>query len=194
MALSVTGPSLHLGCGHVILPGWINADIQDSPGVAARLDARALPFPDRAIGRLYACALIEHLSRWEWSAALAEWYRVLQPGGTLFVSTGDFQAICKWYGQTGSMDHLLGLLVGGQRDPWDRHGVVFDHNTLARGLERAGFVDVQSYNWRAFDVGRLGIDDYSQAYMPHMDKERGMLMVLNLRGTRPRWNQSTPSF
>ena len=176
---------LHLGCGKIILPGWINTDIQVGSGVDMRLDARALPFPDQTFSALYACALIEHLGRWEWEAALREWCRILRPGGILYVSTGDFGAVCEWYSRTHSMDRLLGHLVGGQRDPWDRHGMAFDLSTLTEGMRQAGFVDVRPYDWRTFDVGRLGIDDYSQAYLPHMDKERGMLMVLNLRGMRP---------
>lgn len=175
---------LHLGCGGIALPGWINADIQGGT-VDARLDARALPFRDQAFGRVYACALIEHLGRWEWEAALWEWYRVLQPGGEIYLSTGDFQSVCAWYLKTGSLDRLWGLLVGGQRDDWDKHGAIFDFQTLAQGMRAAGFTQIERYDWRTFDVGRLGIDDYSQAYMPHMDKENGMLMVLNVKGKRP---------
>ena len=33
-------------------------------------------------------------------------------------------------------------------------------------------------------------DDYSQSYLPHMDKENGMLMSLNLEGRK----NSKPSF
>jgi predicted SAM-dependent methyltransferase len=125
------------------------------------------------------------LSRWEWESALHEWYRVLRPGGALYLSTGDFQAVCAWYLRTGSMDRLWGLLVGGQRDPWDIHGTIFDFKTLAQGLKEAGFTKIARYDWRTFDVGLMGIDDYSQAYLPHMDKEAGTLMVLNVKGIRP---------
>src|SRR3712207_8115900 len=39
--------NLHLGCGTVILPGWVNVDSQPYPGVDRVLDVRAgLPFED----------------------------------------------------------------------------------------------------------------------------------------------------
>jgi len=82
------------------------------------------------------------------------------------------------------MDYLLGLIVGGQRDPYDRHGMVFTHQTLTCGLLMAGFSKVVDYDWKTTIVGSLGIDDYSQAYLPHMDKINGRLMVLNLEAVK----------
>jgi hypothetical protein len=51
-------------------------------------------------------------------------------------------------------------------------------------LREAGFANVRRYDWRQTEIGRLGIDDYSQAYLPHMDKESGRLMMLNVEATR----------
>jgi hypothetical protein len=62
--------------------------------------------------------------------------------------------------------------------------MIFDFDTLRAGLETTGFRDVQRYDWRQSDVGRAGIDDYSQAYLPHMDKENGRLMMLNVEAVR----------
>lgn len=175
---------LHLGCGRVILPGYVNADIQPGPGVNLVCDARALPFADDSLDFIYSCALIEHLGRREWLGALVHWYTRLKLGGTLRLSTADFQAVCEWYLETGSLDHLLGLTVGGQRDIYDWHGMVFDYSLLAFGLRAAGFKNVRRYDWRETIVGELGIDDFSQVYMPHMDKEHGRLMVLNLEADK----------
>ena len=63
--------------------------------------------------------------------------------------------------------------------------MVFDFATLAEGLEAVGFRNVRRYDWRETDVGKLGIDDYSQAYLPHMDKESGRLMMLNVEADKP---------
>lgn len=46
-------------------------------------DACALPFPDASLGYLIACHVIEHI--WDTIGALAEWYRVIRPGGYVFL-------------------------------------------------------------------------------------------------------------
>ena len=48
---------------------------------------------------------------------------------------------------------------------------------FTKSLE-AGFARVRRWDWRATE--HAGIDDYSQAYLPHMDKENGTLVSLNL--------------
>ena len=45
-----------------------------------------------------------------------------------------------------------------------------------------GFSDIQEWNWRKVDHGH--IDDYSQAYLPHMDKDDGLLMSLNIEAKK----------
>jgi hypothetical protein len=63
--------------------------------------------------------------------------------------------------------------------------MVFDFHTLKAGLEEAGFVSIHRYDWRQTDVGLWSIDDYSQAYLPHMDKGYGKLMALNVEANKP---------
>ena len=56
---------------------------------------------------------------------------------------------------------------------------------LRGGLEEAAFGNVRRYDWRETDIGKAGIDDYIQAYLPHMDKENGRLMALNVEADKP---------
>ena len=55
---------------------------------------------------------------------------------------------------------------------------------MVEALKELGFKDIHRYDWKEFDTGKLGVDDYSQAYLPHMDKENGTLMVLNICATK----------
>jgi len=176
--------SLHLGCGRIRLPGYCNVDIRSLPSVDVVADLRPLPWPDSCADKIYSCAVIEHFGRREWPAVLQEWARVLRPGGRLHLSTADFEAAIARYQDAHRLEELLGLLIGGQKDEFDWHGMIFDFDTLRAGLEGAGFRDVRRYDWRQSDVGRAGIDDYSQAYLPHMDKENGRLMMLNVEAIR----------
>ena len=175
---------LHLGCGGIRLPGYVNVDIQDGPAVDIVADLRRLPWEDGSVDLVYSCAAIEHFGRHEWIGILREWGRVLRRGGVLRLSTADFDAAVARYQEQRNLPELLGLLVGGQKDDYDWHGMIFNFEELSRGLAAAGFRDVRRYDWRETEPGKLGIDDYSQAYLPHMDKERGRLMMLNVEATR----------
>ena len=175
---------IHLGCGKVRLPGFINIDIQPGPAVDLVGDIRNLDFEDSSIDLVYSCAVIEHVGRREWVDLLKEWRRVLKPGGLLRLSTNDFEACIARYNEKKNLEELLGILIGGQKDDYDWHGMIFDFKTLERGLIEAGFENIRRYDWRETELGRLGIDDYSMAYLPHMDKENGRLMMLNVEANR----------
>lgn len=175
---------LHLGCGTKRLPGYINVDILPGPAVDHICDIRELDFADESADLVYSCAAIEHVGRREWVDLLREWRRVLKPGGLLRVSTMDFDACASEYLKNRNLPQLLGLLIGGQKDKYDWHGMIFDYDVLEQGLIEAGFGNVRRYDWRQTDIGLAGIDDYSQAYLPHMDKEHGRLMMLNVEAER----------
>jgi predicted SAM-dependent methyltransferase len=175
---------VHLGCGHIRIPGYVNIDIMVAKAANLVADLRQLPFGSGSVDLVYSCAAIEHLGRREWVSALREWARVLKPGATLRLSTADFEAAIAQYMDNRNLSELLGLLIGGQKDEYDWHGMLFDFDTLASGLREAGFDNVRRYDWRKTELGELGIDDFSQAYLPHMDKDHGRLMMLNVEATR----------
>ena len=175
---------LHLGCGNKKMKGYINVDIRPNEAVDLVADLRNLPFHPSDFDVIYSCAVIEHFGRSEWFELLKSWTILLKPGGKIFLSTSDFDAITKRYQETKNLNELLGLLIGGQKYKYDWHGMVFNFDILKQGLEDLGYEDVQRYDWREFDTGKLGIDDYSQAYLPHMNKETGNLMVLNICGKK----------
>jgi len=45
-----------------------------------------------------------------------------------------------------------------------------------------GFKEVVRYDWRKTE--HFYVDDYSQAYLPHMDKTNGKLMSLNVEAIK----------
>jgi predicted SAM-dependent methyltransferase len=88
---------LHLGCGRIRLPGYVNVDIMSDKAADALADLRQLPFGTGAVDLVYSCAAIEHFGRREWVDVLREWARVLKPGGLLRLSTADFEAAIARY-------------------------------------------------------------------------------------------------
>jgi predicted SAM-dependent methyltransferase len=176
---------LHLGAGKRIIPGYVNIDIMPGPGIDVLADLRSLPFKRATVDFIYSCAAIEHFGRRQWKVVLKHWYELLVPGGQLRISTADFDSACQRYLKERNVNELLGLIVGGQKDEYDWHGMIFDFASLSDGLEEVGFTCVSRYDWRGTELAELGIDDYSQAYLPHMDKTHGLLMMLNVIALKP---------
>jgi predicted SAM-dependent methyltransferase len=170
---------LHLGCGEKYIPGFIHVDIQHYPHVDHRVPVNRLSFAaDESVDLIYACHVLEHFGRHEIDQVLQEWFRVLRRGGILRLAVPDFEAVASLYQQTGNLTELIGLVSGGQRNEYDFHKMVFDEKLLRERLLKTGFSSISRYDWRHTEHSWL--DDYSQAYLPHMDKEKGRLMSLNL--------------
>ena len=175
---------LHLGSGKINIPGYINIDILTHPSVDLVCDIRDLPFDAESVDEIYACAVLEHFGRNEWEDVLAHWISLLSKGALIRISTTDFLACAEHYIEHRNLSAIQGLIIGGQRNEWDWHGVLFDFETLRLSMERLGLKNVQRYDWRDTVLHKFGIDDYSQAYLPHMEKDTGKLMVLNIQGEK----------
>lgn len=84
---------IHVGCGKRVLDGWTNVDIQrakDAPRDPEILsDVRSIPLPSACADELMAIHLFEHFVRWECEAVVAEWRRLLKPGGLLVLELPD---------------------------------------------------------------------------------------------------------
>jgi len=169
---------LHLGCGNVRIPGFIGVDSRDLPAVDQVGPVDKLPMSDNSVELIYACHVLEHFGRNDTSRVLKEWHRVLKPGGTLRLAVPDFEAVVKVYAETKNLGLLLGHLVGRQDYPENTHYMVFDFTLLFDILNRVGFRDIRRYHWR--ETIHKDYDDYSQGYYPHMNKDYGRLMSLNI--------------
>jgi len=172
---------LHVGCGSVAIQGYVNIDIRYLPNVDVVDNAEFLrKFKREAIEEIYACHVLEHFNRWRISNILRRWFELLSPGGFLFLSVPDFESIVSYYQKEKDLKPLIGLLYGGQDYKENYHHMCWDFNSLRRELKLAGFCDVT--RWEVMPSKDL--DDYSKCYLPHMDKERGMLMSLNVRARK----------
>jgi ubiquinone/menaquinone biosynthesis C-methylase UbiE len=177
---------LHIGCGKRYIPGFVHVDVTPHPHVDHVTDARQLTFAENeSVDFVYAAHILEHFGRYEFRSVLAEWFRVLKPNGVLRLSVPDFKACAGIYyekGLTDGLSGLLGLIIGGQRDEFDFHRMIFDEPFLSAALKGVGFRHTQLWDWRTTD--HKEVDDYSQAYLPHLDKDSGRLMSLNLEAIK----------
>ena len=177
---------VHVGCGKIYIPGFVHVDIQPAPhiDIVAEVDKLDV-IPSDLMELVYACHVLEHFDRWHYVNALKEWFRILKPGGILRVSVPDFQACVEIYSSVGLVSgpsSIVGLVCGGQRDVFDFHKMIFDRQLLSAALRNVGFTTIREWDWRTTE--HADVDDYSQSYLPHLDKINGRLMSLNLEAVK----------
>lgn len=157
---------LELGSGYHPTPGFTHLDINPNcPDVDIVGPAWPLDLTDNSVGELRAVDVLEHLSYRDTDKILADWFRVLEPGGKLYVQVPDAAMIMLWF--TRSPDLLLAknkeaqverspmamatwLLLGGHHDDdlamegddwrYNAHYALFSVSSLTVALDRAGFV------------------------------------------------------
>jgi SAM-dependent methyltransferase len=180
---------VHLGCGKRNIPGFVHVDLDDHSHIDHRHAIDRLPmFDDDAVDLIYACHALEYFDRERAKEVLAEWRRVLRPDGILRLAVPDFEALVQVYEQEGGLERILGPLYGRMEidAPEGKevlyHKTVYDFSGLKSVLEGCGFERVRRYDWRATE--HKDLDDFSQAYTPHMDKENGLLISLNVEADK----------
>jgi len=172
---------LHLGCGKRYIKGFVHIDLRKMDHIDYCSPVENLDFlDDESVELIYASHVLEHFGRHEYRDVLREWYRVLKPRGILRVAVPNFDAVVQFYTEkSDDMNLILGQLVGGQKGgEFDYHNMVFSRKSLTESLLDVGFSKVLPYDWR--DTEHADVDDFSQSYLPHMDKENGFLLSLNL--------------
>ena len=180
---------LNLGCGHRKMHGFINVDYYEdlNPDVVADVTKIHEKFED--VDLIYACHVLEHFptkpSTFQpvtWQETLESWYKTLKPGGTIRLAVPDIEAVCKQYVATGDLSKLYAFFYGGQSYDFDFHYHCWSFDTLKSDLEKIGFHNVRRYDWKTTE--HHFVDDYSQAYLPHMDKVNGNLLSLNVEADK----------
>ncbi len=170
------------------MPGFVNVEQADFPHVHHKTSIDRLPmFADGTVDLIYCSHAFEYFDRQEGARALREWQRVLKTGATLRLAVPDFEALVKVYELYGDLGKLLGPLFGRMEvfTPESKviyHKTVYDFRSLQVMLEAEGFINVRRYDWR--ETIHRDYDDHSQAYVPHMDKENGMLTSLNVEADK----------
>ncbi len=88
---------LHLGCGSVLLPGWLNTDIDTIPGSAYLDVTQPFPFPDQTFDFIYSEHLLEHLTLEQQKGMLSECRRVLKKEGIFRLATPSMDFLFRIY-------------------------------------------------------------------------------------------------
>lgn len=183
---------LYLGSGKRNIPGFIHIDMDDYPHLDYRHNIADLPmFSDDTVDLIYTSHSFEYFDRQEGEKVLKEWHRVLKPEGILRIAVPDFEAIVKIYlkynkdiGHKGILGPLFGRMAikNKSKKIVIYHKTTYDFKSLKKVLQSAGFKSIHKYNWEK--TIHKDYDDHSQAYIPHLDKKKGILISLNLEAIK----------
>lgn len=157
---SVTNTSdsirLNIGAGESQLPGFLSIDIKDGK------PAFPLDYPDGSVAEVYASHVLEHLSRADAQAAVAEWKRVLAPGGRLRIAVPDDDK-CEQQKKLRNA-HWEAYRFGGQTDEHDFHRSAYTEGKLRTMLESTGWEKIGGWEPEFNDTAAHPISLRMEAY------------------------------
>lgn len=128
---------LNIGSGKHELKGYVSVDR------CFGLEAYPLSYDDETVDEVYASHVLEHFSHRETHLVLADWFRVLKPGGEMYLSVPDFRKI-----STDDPRWFL-YLMGSHSDENDYHKAVFTEESLSIAMQFVGLVNIQQ--WKSWN-------------------------------------------
>jgi hypothetical protein len=151
---------LNLGAGDVPLDGYLNLDRKTGG------EAFPLPYDDNSVEEIRASHVLEHFPHGQVTAVIAEWVRVLKPGGRLRIAVPNFGQIARAYAD-GQAINAQGFLMGGQLDQDDYHKALFDEGSLKRVMAEAGLCLIRPWLSECGDAASLAISLNLAGMKPH---------------------------
>lgn len=146
---------------------WTHVDVDSHPlvddwgqlhPVDVVCDARSVDLPDSCAELVYSQECLEHFPWAEAPEVLAEWCRLVAPGGRIRIEVPDFLAACNQVLSTDTeeMDFAIQQIIfGGQVNAWDFHYTGLTPRMLSRWMTDNALrvVSVE----RGFEVGYLRV-------------------------------------
>lgn len=162
---------LNLGCGTITHPAFLNVDALVARHIHYIRPIDDLrPFRDDSVDLVYASHCLEHFSHREVARVVAEWHRVLKPGGILRVGVPDFDQLIAMYEYSGrDIGAIQQILMGGHTYPLNRHYVVFTERSLTQLFRKVGFAEVRTWHWGSDELASL--PDYTRLKVKVRDRE-----------------------
>jgi predicted SAM-dependent methyltransferase len=171
---------IHIGCGKRNFGSeWIHIDGEKFQHVDSH-DIFLSCIDDNCVNLIYSAHMLEYFNEGEAIDLLGHWFAKLKPGGKLRLAVPDFEVMARLYLHEVTLRKIIGPLYGEMKmgDKTIYHKTAYDFLSLCKLLKLIGFKNMARYDWRTTEHSH--IDDHSQAYLPHMDKENGTLISLNV--------------
>lgn len=168
-----------MGCGKRNFgSGWIHIDQSKFEHID---ENNIFDFSYKNVDLIYASHLISYFDYDTCSKLLEYWYSKLRIGGILRLAVPNFRTICQLYidnkfSLESFVGPLYGRMVSDEKEIF--HKFCYDQEQLTKLLLKLNYKNIRLWDHKKVDHGSF--DDHSQAYLPHMDKENGTLISLNL--------------
>tara|TARA_R110002167_G_scaffold174438_7_gene373286 strand:- start:1406 stop:2077 length:672 start_codon:yes stop_codon:yes gene_type:complete len=139
---------LHIG-GKEKAEGWEILNANPGQYVDHICNANDLSqFSDETFSEVYASHIVEHLDyKNELASTLKEWFRVLEPGGKIYISVPDLDVLAQLIISKDKLSvderfFVMRMLFGGHIDEYDYHVVGLNEDFLTEFLTKAGYVKI----------------------------------------------------
>jgi predicted SAM-dependent methyltransferase len=155
--------NLHLGCGSINHPKFLNIDGLPSQHIhhVGPIDDLS-KFQTDSVNLIYACHCLEHFPHRQVPKVLAEWFRTLKKGGILRLSVPNFDLLLEIYYDNGKdISTIVPVLMGNQDYKYNFHMTAFNKANLTSLLEKAGFECVEE--WQPGSCELTTFDDHSNS-------------------------------
>jgi SAM-dependent methyltransferase len=165
------GLRLNLGGGDTHIDGFVNVDRKSNSTDAAEYECYPLRYADGTVDEVRASHVLEHFPHAQTADVLADWVRVLKPGGVLRLAVPDFRKIAGAYLEGRGLP-TQGYIMGGQVDAEDYHKAIFDEVGLREALRNVGLRNIRHWQSEIDDCAALPISLNLQGEKPRADPEK----------------------
>ena len=137
---------LHIGCWKKIKEGYDNIDLYHGP---IYMDMFDLKYADGSVKHILSHHTLEHAGHGLKGhrgvpQALAEWFRVLKPGGSIEVVVPDTEKCVRdWLKSTNLDDYSNMQIWGHQAEAGHYHFCGFKKSTVGQYFRKAGFTAIK---------------------------------------------------
>jgi hypothetical protein len=143
---------LHLGCGHVALPGYVNIDFIETEATEIVADITNLgdSVKKRSVHAICCQHVLEHISGKRTADVLRYWFGLLVPGGTLELGVPDISLCCAGLlAKPEEFGYWEDRIYGGRDTAGQFHCAGFTMPTLSAALTAVGFEIEQLFQYDA---------------------------------------------
>jgi predicted SAM-dependent methyltransferase len=143
---------LNLGCGRMLLPGYLNVDMSDDVGADKVGDVRSIDWllpGGLRVEEIVAYDVIEHFDSKEVVGVLDNWYSHMEPLAQIKVRTNDLDRLVALYAATRAgivevmpAERIIWHLMCEHQTPGMGHKWCYTRATLERLLRGAGFTNI----------------------------------------------------
>lgn len=131
----------NLGCGKVILKGYVNLDVTFSSDVDVVANVCNLPFKNGSLDEILAIDVYEHVSHKKSRELLKHWVSKMKDGGLLFIQSPCINRIVDYFLSAKNLEMIetaIACIFGGQDYIENFHCTICHPVLMKHYLKQAG--------------------------------------------------------